>query len=337
MRRLCRRDVLKGMGMAPLAVVPLEGFAAEEARFKISLAQWSLHRALRSGELDNLDYASFTRKTFGIDAVEYVNQFFADGKRSDPMGLQPKPKKYMAEMKQRGADAGVENVLLMCDGVGQLGDPDDARRGRAVEGHFTWCDVAKSFGCHSIRVNAGSDMALSYDEQAKLCADGLRRLSEHAATKGLSVIVENHGGLSSDGAWLAGVMERVALDNCGTLPDFGNFHVARRQKDEAAWAKTKERFGEGTYGEDARGLYFDRYEGIRLLMPYAKGVSAKSHDFDEEGNDRGTDFFRAMRIVKDAGYRGYVGIEFEGGKLSEVEGIKKTKALLERVFAMIEV
>jgi sugar phosphate isomerase/epimerase len=187
----------------------------------------------------------------------------------------------------------------MIDGEGDLGDPDEKARQSAVERHHKWVEAAARLGCHSIRVNARSTG--TYEEQLKLAADGLAQLSEFAAGHKLNVIVENHGGLSSDGGWLAGVMKQVGMNNCGTLPDFGNF---------------------GSY---------DRYKGVEELMPYAKAVSAKSHQFDDTGNETKTDYYRMMKIVVDSGYRGFVGIEWEGGKPSEVEGIRLTQKLLERV------
>ncbi len=257
--------------------------------FKISLAQWSLHRSIRGKKMDNLDFAQ-TARELDIRALEYVNQFFKD-KAND--------RKYLGEMKKRAQDNGVKSLLIMCDGEGRLGDPDQAKRTKAVENHYKWLEAAKFLGCHSIRVNAQS--AGSFDEQMKLAADGLGRLSEYAGKYKLNVIVENHGGLSSNGQWLAGVMKTVNLPNCGTLPDFGNF----------------------------RG--YDRYKGVEELMPYAKGVSAKSHDFDEKGEEARTDYLRIMKIVLAAGYHGYVGVEYEGGKLSEKEGIIATRKLLEKV------
>lgn len=194
----------------------------------------------------------------------------------------------------------------MCDGEGALGDPDDTKRTQAVENHYRWVTAAAFLGCHSIRVNAQSTGA--FEEQQRLAADGLRRLTEFGAQHNINVIVENHGGLSSNGAWLAGVMRAVDHPRCGTLPDFGNFRVA---DDE----------------------WYDRYQGVRELMPFAKAVSAKSHDFDDQGNERHTDYMRMMRIVLDAGYRGWVGIEYEGDELPEPEGIRATKVLLERVRA----
>jgi sugar phosphate isomerase/epimerase len=263
--------------------------------FKISLAQWSLHRAFFEKKIDNLDFAATAKNEFGIDAIEYVNQFFKD-KGEDHA--------YLAEMKKRTADLGVTNVLIMCDGEGRLGDPDEAARKQAVHNHIKWVEAAKYFDCHSIRVNAASEGG--YEEQQKLAADGLRRLCEFADTRAINVLVENHGGLSSNGAWLAGVMKLVDHKRVGTLPDFGNFRI----KD---------------------GEMYDRYKGVTELMPYAKSVSAKSHDFDDAGNETGTDYTRMMKIVLDAGYHGYVGIEYEGSRLSEYEGIARTKALLERL------
>lgn len=258
--------------------------------FRISLAEWSLHRTLFGGKLDHLDFGKVAKEEFGLDAVEYVNQFFKD---------KAKDEKYLGQMKQRAEDLGVKSLLIMIDGEGQLGDPDSAKRRQAVENHFRWVEAAKFLGCHSIRVNAASRG--SYEEQQKLASDGLRQLCEFAAPLGLNVIVENHGGLSSNGQWLAGVIRMVNLPNCGTLPDFGNF---------------------GNY---------DRYKGVEELMPFAKGVSAKSHDFDDQGNEIHTDYFRMMKIVLAAGYHGYVGIEYEGSKLDEYAGIRATKALLLRV------
>lgn len=265
------------------------------AKFEISLAEWSLHKTLFAKKMDNLDFAMTAKKEFGIEGIEYVNQFFKD-KAQD--------KAYLAELNKRAADNGVKQLLIMVDGEGNLGDPSLKKRGQAVENHFKWVEAAKELGCHSVRVNAGS--AGSYEDQMYRAADGLHALSEFAAEHSLNVIVENHGGLSSNGEWLAGVMKRVDLKNCGTLPDFGNF----RLKDDE---------------------WYDRYKGVTELMPFAKAVSAKSHDFDDKGNETKTDYFKMMKIVLDAGYSGFVGIEYEGSVLDEFAGIRATKALLERV------
>jgi len=258
--------------------------------FKISLAEWSLHRALKSGKLDNLDFAKVTKEEFKINGVEYVNQFFAD-KAED--------KKYLNELKTRHDDLGVKCLLIMIDREGALGDPDDAKRTAAVEAHYKWVEAAKFLGCHSIRVNAQSTK--DYEEAKKLAADGLGRLSKFAADHDINVIVENHGGLSSNGKWLAETIASVELDNCGTLPDFGNFHD------------------------------YDRYQGVEETMDYAKAVSAKSHDFDDKGNETHTDYKKMMQIVLDHGYNGFVGIEYEGKEMDEYAGIHATKKLLMKV------
>jgi len=271
-------------------------YASEkEPLFRISLAQWSLHRTLFDKKLDNLDFAETAKNDFGIEAVEYVNQFFKD-KAQD--------QKYLAEMKKRASDLGVKNVLIMIDAEGALGDADEAKRKQAVENHYKWVEAAKFLGCHSIRVNAQSQG--SYEEQMDRAADGLRRLTEFGDKHKINVIVENHGGLSSNGAWLAAVIKKVNHPRCGTLPDFGNFNLGGGQR-------------------------YDMYKGVQELMPFAKGVSAKSGEFDEEGNEVRIDYRRMMKIVLDAGYRGYVGIEYSGNKLSEADGIRATKKLLERV------
>jgi len=264
--------------------------AAGEPLYRISLGEYSLHRALAQKKLDHLDFAKVCKTDYDIDAAEYWNMPFKD-KAAD--------KKYLDQMKQRAEDAGVRGLLILVDGEGHLGDPDKAKRSKAIENHFRWAEAARHLGCHSIRVNAHSRG--NSDEQLNLVADGLRRLCERARPLEINVIVENHGGLSSDGAWVVRLMKAVQLSNCGTLPDFGNF-----------------------------GKY-DRYQGTRELMPFAKAVSAKSHDFDEKGSERHTDYIRMMKIVADAGYRGYVGIEYEGQRLPEPEGILATKRLLEKV------
>lgn len=267
--------------------------------FGISLAEWSLHRALNAGDLDNLEFPRVAREEFGIEAVEYVNSFFKERARDQA---------YLSELKTRCDDLGVRSLLIMCDGEGALGDPDPAARIQAVENHYRWVEAARFLGCHSIRVNAQS--AGTPEEQRELAADGLRRLVEFADPMAINVLVENHWGLSSNGVWLASVMEAVDHPRCGTLPDFGNFPDSP-----------------DTPGEER----YDRYRGVSELMPYARAVSAKSHVFDESGIEAEIDFFRMLRIVLDAGYRGWVGIEYEGTELGEPEGIRATKALLERV------
>ena len=259
--------------------------------FEISLAEWSLHKTIWKKELTNMEFPKYAKDQFGINAVEYVNGFFKD---------KAKDVKYLTELKKRTADEGIKNVLIMIDGEGHIGASENKKRQQTIDNHKKWVEAAKFLGCHSIRVNAhggGKDR----EEKAKNVIDGLTSLSLFAKDHNINVIVENHGGLSSDGTWVKQVLSTVNMPNCGSLPDFGNF---------------KE---------------YDRYQGITDLIPFAKGVSAKSRVFDAQGNETQTDFFKAMKICLDAGYRGHVGIEFEGKEISEQDGIRKTKALLEKV------
>ena len=295
---LNRREFLRTAAVSGAAVTLADlSFALaapEKGRFAISLAEWSLHRALRKNTITNLDFPRLAKEEFGVTGLEYVNQFFKD---------KAKDVAYLKDLKSRADGHGLKNVLIMIDGEGMLGAPDAAERTRAVDNHKPWIDAAKFLGCHAIRVNAASRG--EYAEQQKLAADGLRRVGEYGATQGISVIVENHGGLSSNGEWLAGVMKLVGMPGVGTLPDFGNFVVSK-------------------------GVEYDRYKGVAELMPYAKGVSAKSHDFDAQGNETHTDYKKMLDLVIASKYRGFIGIEYEGQALGEPEGIKAKKALLER-------
>ncbi len=289
--------------------------------FKISLAQWSLHKTFFG--VEQMDWQNFGKTLmespddllkgkdpmdfpkmaadYGINSIELVNTFYYS--KVDNM-------EYWTEFKKKCDEAGVTVGLIMCDALGNLGDADPEKRKETVENHYKWIDIAKFLGAHSVRVNAAGDGTA--EEVATNAIDGLSSLGKYGASKGINVIVENHGGYSSDGTWLSDVMAKVGMDNVGTLPDFGNFCIER--------------------GPDGCANEYDRYKGMAELMPYAKGVSAKSHEFDENGNEVHSDFLKIMKIVKESGFKGYVGVEYEGSELSEDEGIKATKALLEKVF-----
>lgn len=290
----------------PLGLTGCASNPSNELFFDISLAQWSLHKTYGKALQNNSDvdfqegenplyFARTARQQFDIGAVEYVNTFYFDKAEDES---------YLNELKNIADNEGVESVLIMVDREGNLGDQDEGARQQAVENHYKWVNMAKFMGCHTIRVNAASSG--SYEEQMERSADGLRSLSEYAAGENINIVVENHGGLSSNGEWLSSTIEMVDMPNCGTLPDFGNF----------------------TIGD---GETYDNYKGVEELMPYAKGVSAKTNVFDEEGNEANLDYPRLLQIVKDAGYTGHIGIEYEGSELSEADGIVATKELLERV------
>ncbi|WPP48090.1 sugar phosphate isomerase/epimerase family protein [Catalinimonas niigatensis] len=299
MQQLNRRSFLSASakataGLSMLPFLSKTSLWSENMFFNISLAQWSLNKSFRNGTLDPLDFAQIAKKEYGISAIEYVSQLFSD-KADDA---------YIRELKKRADDHGVTSVLIMVDREGNLGTTDEKERAQAVENHHKWVEAAKELGCHSIRVNAAGQGTA--DEVKDAAIDGLGRLTEFADKHDINVIVENHGGYSSIGTWLVDVMEGVSHPRCGTLPDFGNFRVSQTET-------------------------YDMYKGVEELMPYAKGVSAKSYNFDKKGNCKEVDFARMMQIVKDAGYTGYVGIEYEGNELGEKEGIIATKKLLEKV------
>jgi sugar phosphate isomerase/epimerase len=275
--------------------------------FDISLAEWSFHKALYAKKMTNLDFPVKAKKDYDISIVEYVNQFFKD-KAQDAA--------YLKELMLRCNDNGVMNHLIMIDGEGFMGDADAAKRQTAVENHFKWVECAKTLGCKTIRVNAHGEGTA--EEVAKRCVESLQKLSAFGKTHNINVIVENHGGYSSNGEWLTGVMKQVGLKNCGTLPDFGNFCLKR---DNATFGKCLDEY--------------DRYKGTNEMMPFAKGVSAKSHDFNEAGDETHTDYVKMLKIVKDAGFRGIIGIEYEGTVLDEEMGVRKTLELLKKAGAMV--
>jgi sugar phosphate isomerase/epimerase len=282
---------------------------AKELFFKISLAQWSLHKKLQAKEMDNLDFAAKTR-SFDIEGIEYVNQFFKD---------KAKDTAYLNEMNNRAKQEGVKNLLIMIDGEGLLATTDDKKRTEAVENHYKWIDAAAHLGCHAIRVNAGGDGTAQ--EQKAAGVDGLGRVSIYGSERNISVIVENHGGLSSNGEWLSSLIQQVNMPNCGTLPDFGNFCITRGPNDDQ---------GNRTCEEE-----YDKYKGVELLMPHAKAVSAKSYGFDDNGDETEIDYVRMLKLVKQAGYTGYVGIEYEGHGVTEEEGIVLTRDLLRKAGASL--
>lgn len=298
-----RRNFINDLGILTAAaglsaLLPFDALSASKKEFfKISLAEWSFHKALFGGKMTNLEFPLKAKNDFGIDIVEYVSRFF-DKKETDAA--------YMKELLTITKNEGIQNHLIMIDGEGDLGNTNEKERIKAVENHYKWVDAAKTLGCVTIRVNAAGQGTEADVKQAAI--DGLGRLTEYGKQNKINIIVENHGGYSSDGKWLSDVMKGVNSKYCGTLPDFGNFRIS----------------------EDR---YYDKYQGVKELMPFAKGVSAKSLKFNEQGEEANIDYTRMFKIVHDAGFRGIVGIEWEGDSLSEEEGIRKTKVLLERVLA----
>lgn len=277
--------------------------------FKLSLAQWSLHKAMISGEMSPLDFAQ-KAKELGFEGIEYVSQLYREELKKDP-DPQKAMKKLLETLKSKSEQHNIQNLIIMVDGEGDLAVVDEKERNNAVENHKKWVDAAQFLGCHSIRVNL---FGANDPGQWKAAAtDGLSKLSDYAAGKNINVIVENHGHLSSDAALLVEVMKQVNKPNCGTLPDFGNFCL--------------EREGGARWGAKCIREY-PKYQGVKEMMPYAKAVSAKSYDFDAEGRETTIDYKKMLEIIKASGYNGFIGVEYEGDRLSETEGIIATRDLL---------
>tara|TARA_A100000164_G_scaffold134889_1_gene119683 strand:+ start:2150 stop:3082 length:933 start_codon:yes stop_codon:yes gene_type:complete len=305
-----RRDfVIKSILAGSVVSNPIIAYHKQDPFFEIGLAQWSLNKSLKSGKIDNLDFARIAREKFDIGIVEYVNQFFIN---------KAKDKKYLSEMLNISNDNGIVNNLIMIDSEGNLGDTNNRKRNKAINNHKKWIEAAKFLGCSHIRVNAAGDG--SEQEVSKNASESLAALGEFSVDYDINVIVENHGGYSSNAKWLVEVIKNAGLKNVGTLPDFGNFCIRSTPKDLSDWGATTSGCAEE----------YDRYLGVEELLPYALSVSAKSNDFDSDGNCIETDFSRMVNIIKNSDYKGYISIEYEGSNYSEEEGIRLTKSLLER-------
>lgn len=285
--------------------------ATSQKELNLSLAQWSIHRALESGSLRAEDFASIAKNDFGIHAVEYVNSFYKDHATD---------KAFWEKMRAVADSLQVKSLLIMVDDEGDLGNTNQAERRKAVENHFKWVDAAKILGCHSIRINAFGEG--QKEEVQAAMVDALKQLCTYAIKDSINVLIENHGLYSSDGKWVAEIMRQVNMPNCGTLPDFGNWCTAEK------WGSTE--------AEKNCVEQYDRYQGVSEMLPFARGVSAKSYAFDEQGEETIIDYTKMLSIVKDSGFTGYIGIEYEGSPLSEKDGILATKSLLEKTWAYLE-
>jgi len=323
-----RRNFIRNSSQAGIAVSLLGMYACKENKktetentevesamkkvaepfFKLSLAQWSIHKMIREDGVDPYTFAE-KAKNWGFTGLEYVSQLY-NPELSDADYSEEAMAAFVEKSNAEAKKHGLENVLIMIDGQGNLAVNDEAERNETVEKHKKWVDAAAAMGCHAVRVNLNGSMVP--EEWKASAVDGLTKLSTYAKTKNINVLVENHGGLSSNGALHAEVMKAVNLNNCGTLPDFGNFCITRNE--------------DRSCKED-----YDKYKGVAELMPYAKAVSAKSNDFDEDGNAIGIDYVKMMQMVKDAGYTGFIGVEYEGSILDEEAGIKATRDLMLKV------
>ncbi len=309
---LSRRNFVKqsAAATAALSIIPSTTFGELESNLQISLAQWSLNRSIDAGEINAADFAAITKNTYQLDAVEYVAGFYQEKKNDG---------KFWKEMLRRSDSAGVKNLLIMVDEEGDLGNPDDQARKEAVKNHYGWVDAARQLKCHSIRVNAFGTGERSVVKDALI--DGMGRLCEYGEEAGINVLIENHGLYSSEANLMVEIIQQVNSAYMGTLPDFGNWCTSQK------WGATR---------DDSCENSVDTVEGVKAFLPYAKGVSAKTYDFDEEGNQPRLDYVSLLQAVKSAGYEGYIGIEYEGENLAEPEGIRATKALIEKVWTQLD-
>ena len=305
----CRRRFIKNTALGIVALNSPMAFSLHKpgmvSKPRISLAQWSLNRAFFAGELNPEDFARIASKDYQINAIEYVNAFYED---------KGKDTAFWTKMRRQADENGVESLLMMVDNEGDLGGSNDGKRTIAVQNHFKWIEAIKILGGHSIRVNAfgkGSRKRL----KASL-VDGLGQLAEFGKTMGISVLVENHGFHTSDAAYMVSIIEEVDNPYLGTLPDFGNWCISNE------WGSLQNPCDER----------YDPYRGVTEMIPFAKGVSAKSYEFDELGEETRINYQQMLRIVKRAGYEGYIGIEYEGKYLSEPDGIRATKSLIEKAW-----
>ncbi|MGB5781154.1 MAG: TIM barrel protein [Eudoraea sp.] len=310
-RSFIKKTVLGGAALsAPYIDVFASKLTQNSTALKLSLAQWSLNRAFFKGELNANDFPDIAKNSFGLNAVEYVNAFYKEYGKSE---------KFWNQLKGKAKAAGVKNLLIMVDDEGELGNPNNKERRKAIENHYKWINAAKLLGCHSIRVNAfGQGNRI---ELKNSLVDGLGRLSDYGAKENINVLIENHGLHTSDGKFMTSIIKEVNNKHLGTLPDFGNWCL------NAKWGSTQ--------NDKCKDMY-DPYQGVADFLPYAKGVSAKSYNFDANGNETFLDYRRLLKTVKDSGFIGYIGIEYEGERLSEPEGIKATKALIEKVWLNLE-
>ena len=303
---MLRRNFIKNSILSVPLVSSLHLCGTNVEPIKIGLAQWSLHRALQSNKIDNLEFAQIAKEKFDITVVEYVNQFFFDKATN---------KEYLSELKARSKDIGVKNLLIMIDDEGNLGDLNKRKRLKAIDNHKKWVEAAQYIGCEHIRVNAAGNG--SEKEVSMNAIESLQVLGDFSKNFDINIIVENHGGYSSNAKWLVDIIKNSNRDNIGTLPDFGNFCIRSKPNRLSSWG-----------GLDGCAVEYDKYKGVREMLPYARSVSAKSLNFDKDGNSIEIDFYKMMKIVKDFGYKGYISVEYEGTSHSEEEGIKLTKDLM---------
>lgn len=287
----------------------------KDSFFKTSLAQWSIHKSIREDGLSPYEFAKIAHE-LGFEGLEYVNALYSDVTNSEDKASAME--EFIKRNNDLAAKYNLKNVLIMIDGEGDLASSNPEERMIALENHKLWIDAASKMNCSAIRINLKGEKEI--ENWIKYSVESFGALGEYAKPLNINVIVENHGGLSSNASLLMKVINQVNLENCGTLPDFGNFCMSE---------------GYGSLKENNCKDLYDPYLGISEMLPKAFGLSAKSYAFDSNGDETSLDYYRLLSIAKDAGYNGFIGVEYEGNILSEKDGIIATKKLLEKAAKML--
>jgi len=231
----------------------------------ISLAQWALVQEIRDGKWTNLDFPRIAREDFGLNGIEFVNTLF-----------EVPTIDYLNQLKKNANAHGVKMVLIMIDAEGDGCEPTPELRKQFVINHKKWIDIAHYLGCHAIRTNCRGPKDVDEDEALKWAAESYNMLLEYAVPAGISVCIENHGGVSNDPGWMISLLEKVDKLYFGSYPDW------RRPADD-----------------------FDNVEYLEKMLPWAVGMSYRNQPTEELTA-------KMIKMSHDAGYRGWYGIESSG-------------------------
>ena len=298
----CKNETKKTADSAPLF-------------FELSLAQWSFNKSFREGGISPYDFAK-RASDLGFTGLEYVNQLYPDVMESEDKDAAIQ--EFVEKNNALAAQYKMKNVLIMIDSEGDLSSSNLQERLNAIENHKKWISAAHKMGCSAVRLNLNGENEV--EQWMKNSIESLNALSAFAEPLNINVIVENHGGKSSNASLLMNVINSVGFDNCGTLPDFGNFCMSED------WGSLKDNKCNNPY---------DPYLGVSEMMPKAFGLSAKAYEFDTNGDETILDYYKLLSIVKKSGYKGFIGVEYEGEILSEKDGILATKRLLKKAAKML--
>ena len=299
----------------------------DKSKLDIGLQMYSFAPLIMQGKFDLLGFPDLVKNTYGINGAEYWSIPFM-GREND--------KDFLNDIKRRSDDNGVDNLIILVDDIDiktmqsgpSLASSNKNDRDTAIDYHKKWIDVAKEIGCHSIRVNLKSDES---DNKKILdnSSESISRLIEFSKQDNISIVIENHGGITADADWLVSLIKNVDNKYVGTLPDFGDYNFC---VDRGA-------LNFDDIGKVCKNQY-DKYLGVKKLMPYAKGVSAKSHEFGKDGEELSTNYSRMIKIISESNYKGYITIEYEGAMmgmfggegtyLNPHEGILATKKLINK-------